>query len=160
MNVVIISDTHRRGYRVKRVLDLHPHADMVLFLGDGMSEALAYIKGSGIPFVAVAGNCDFDSDAPSETILTLEGHRILVTHGHRQRVKEGPYHLVSYAKGKGCDIALFGHTHERCDLYIADTYVFNPGSLGEPRRGDPSFGHLNISSQGVLFSHGNLPPEY
>jgi putative phosphoesterase len=133
---------------------------MVLFLGDGVTEALSYMQGSGIPCVAVSGNCDFESAMPEECIFELEGHRILVTHGHRQRVKEGPHHLVNYAKAKGCDIAIFGHTHERCDLYVSDTYVFNPGSLGEPRRGNPSFGHLNISSQGVLFSHGELPAEY
>lgn len=164
MNIVIISDTHRRGYRIKKVLEMHPHADLVVFLGDGADEALPYLKAASIPYVAVAGNCDFYSDLPEEVILTLEGYRILLTHGHIGRVKEGPTHLASYAYLKGCDIVLFGHTHERCELYISEPhgplYLFNPGSLGEPRCGNPSFGHLNLSKQGVLFSHGELPPEY
>ena len=35
-------------------------------------------------------------------------------------------------------------------------YLFNPGSLGHPREGVPSFGLLMLDGKNVLFSHGRL----
>ena len=111
-------------------------------------------------FVAVHGNCDgpFSGGLRDEEILDLEGHRILLCHGHRYGVKGGLGHLIASAKRQGADIALFGHTHERHEEYLPEygLWLFNPGALSYPERGEPSFGLLTLTPTGLLFSHGEL----
>ncbi|MBQ9428630.1 MAG: metallophosphoesterase family protein, partial [Clostridia bacterium] len=55
-------------------------------------------------------------------------------------------------------IALFGHTHRRCEEYIpeAGLYLFNPGSIGSSRDGVYSYGILTLDEKNVLFSFGEV----
>ena len=57
----------------------------------------------------------------------------------------------------GADIALFGHTHLVHEEYDPESgiYLFNPGSIGEPREGKTSYGILSLAGENVLFSTGN-----
>ena len=79
-------------------------------------------------------------------------------HGHRYGVKGGLGSLIASAMRKGCDIALFGHTHEPYEEYLPEyrLWLFNPGSIAEPSHGDPSFGLLTLTPDNVLFSHGGI----
>ena len=62
------------------------------------------------------------------------------------------------AKEKGADIALFGHTHEPYEEYLPEygLWLFNPGALSSPARGEPTYGLLTLSGANVLFSHGTI----
>ena len=66
--------------------------------------------------------------------------------------------LLAAARRAGADIALFGHTHLVHEEYDPESgiYLFNPGSIGEPREGKPSYGILSLAGENVLFSTGNV----
>ena len=64
------------------------------------------------------------------------------------------------AKEAGADVLLFGHTHRPHEEYLSEEglYLCNPGSIGRPSSGDPSFSILDILPNGsVCLSHGNIP---
>lgn len=166
MKIIVISDTHGRRDRVAEVLSRHARYDALLFLGDGLRD-LDTSELCGL--AAVRGNCDlFSADALTERVLTLDGVKILMTHGHTYSVKSGTERLAAHAASLGADVALFGHTHIATEKYISDgtelcgtrlekpLYLFNPGSLGEPRGALPSFGVIEIRRGKVLLSHGYI----
>lgn len=168
MNFLIFSDSHGDAASVQKVLRLQRQVpDAVLFLGDGWRDFDAIGK-SGISFYCVRGNCDFclTPDAPpTEQMIQAEGHRILLTHGHRFSVKHGTGALLREAMQRDADIVLFGHTHSPLnETFPAETelfgqvlrrplYLFNPGSVGAS---DHSFGTLYLSGSTVLLSHGTV----
>jgi hypothetical protein len=162
MKILILSDAHGENRKIERALALHPDAELVLYLGDGSRGACDVFSRlpPTVAAVAVHGNCDgpFSGGLNDEEILDVEGHRILLCHGHRYGVKGGLGHLIAAAKRRGADIALFGHTHERHEEYLPDygLWLFNPGALSYPERGEPSFGLLTLTPSGLLFSHGEL----
>jgi diadenosine tetraphosphatase ApaH/serine/threonine PP2A family protein phosphatase len=51
------------------------------------------------------------------------------------------------------DIVLLGHTHVPLEEKFDSKLLANPGSVGQPRDGDPraSFGLLDVSSGGIDF---------
>ncbi len=161
MKIVILSDSHGYPARIRRVMEMHRDADLVCFLGDGLSDLAGVETRYGIPVYAVRGNCDgfglYDA-TPETRIVERAGHRLLLTHGHRFGAKGGTGGLIAAARAEGCDIVLFGHTHLPLESYVPEygMYLFNPGSLGHPREGVPSFGLLMLDGKNVLFSHGRL----
>lgn len=42
----------------------------------------------------------------------LEGHKIMVTHGHNYGVSMDLYGVSEEAAARGCEIVCFGHTHK------------------------------------------------
>jgi putative phosphoesterase len=120
----------------------------------------------------VRGNCDWSSSDyadKTERLLYLEGHTILMTHGHEWGVKGGLGGLIAHAVDVGADIVLFGHTHTPTLQTIAagetvnrtvlerPMYLFNPGSIGMGENGQGgSFGTLMLKDNSVLFGHGKL----
>jgi len=175
MKIVVISDSHGKRDRVEEVLDMHKNADVFLFLGDGLRDIYGneHSHRGGL-FAAVEGNCDgFDffggEKYPRERMIVLEEYNILMMHGHTRGVKHGIEAAAEYAASVGADILLYGHTHQPVERYIpegrqiGDTVlekplrIFNPGSLGEPRWGDPPmYGLIEIKGKNVLMSHGSL----
>ncbi len=138
--------------------------DGVLFLGDGLRDAELW-EGE-IPWYMVRGNCDwFGGERPDEIVMAMEGHTLLLTHGHRYSVKSGLGALLSHAVEVGADVVVYGHTHKP-DLQIVDAgeeiagkmlekpiYLFNPGSIGSS---EGQFGTLTLRPDCVFFSHGTL----
>lgn len=163
---VIFSDVHGRADRVRELVSHHRDASAFLFLGDGLRD----LDELDFPLVAVRGNCDlFSTDTPEELFLDLGGKKILLMHGHRLSVKSGLDRALAYASGRSVDALLFGHTHQPEEAYFPEgtelsdgtrlarpMWAFNPGSLGEPRGGKPSYGLLQIRNGQMLFSHGTL----
>ena len=162
MKILILSDAHGANRRIEGAIALHPDAELILYLGDGSRGACDVFSTlpPNVAAVAVHGNCDgpFSGGLRDEEILDLEGHRILLCHGHRYGVKGGLGHLIASEKRQGADSALFGHTHERHEEYLPEygLWLFNPGALSYPERGEPSFGLLTLTPTGLLFSHGEL----
>lgn len=140
--------------------------DCVIHLGDGCKEfELLSENHPSIPFVSVYGNCDGITykNTPVETALDLEGHRLLLCHGHRCNVKSRLDTVGCKALEKDCDILLFGHTHIPYSQYIPESegqkalYLFNPGSISRPHFGcKPSYGTLELTEKTVLFNHGYI----
>ncbi len=162
MKILILSDAHNENRRIERAIRLHPDAEDVLYLGDGSRgacEVFATLPPSTAA-VAVRGHCDwtFSGGLRAEEILDLEGHRVLFCHGHHYGVKGGLGALIASAKRQGADIALFGHTHEPYEEYLPEygLWLFNPGALSSPARGEPTYGLLTLAGANVLFSHGTI----
>ena len=159
MKCLVFSDSHRRGAsEMERVLDAHKDAEVVFFLGDGLSD-LSDVRDGGRTFFTVAGNCDFFTDGTPEVgEVTLLGHKIVYTHGHRYGAKYGEEGLLSLALSRGAQVLLYGHTHRQSERYESVgegcTALFNPGSIA-----DGDFGILTLTERDVLFSCGHLRKE-
>ncbi len=166
MKCIILSDSHRSGVNIGRAIAKNPDAELVFYLGDGISAIDTYIE--RYPEKAwfyVLGNCD----SPTVTggsfcvkktdSITLFGKKIVLTHGDLYGVKYGSGGLIKLAADTGADVVLYGHTHIPKEEYIPEEelWLFNPGAL-EPSYGSPaSFGLLTVSERGeLLFSHGTL----
>lgn len=162
MKCLVFSDSHGSTYFVKQVLDMHPDAEAVIFLGDGLGEIDMLRAGYPEKFwIAVRGNCDFYCSfqglpAKKTETVRLSGYTVTATHGDLYGVKYGMGGLVSLAKETCADIVLFGHTHIPFEKYISDYekpfYLFNPGSISSA---SGSFGVIELG-KGVLLSHGEI----
>lgn len=165
IDVIVISDTHGRIDRIGKVLTLHPQIREIWFLGDGELDflrTLSQYPEKNIKYVS--GNCDFPNlcslgKTHAESVFDFAGHRILMTHGHKYGVKSTMEQIKDRAFCLNVDIVLFGHTHKAYEHYEAEpygVYYFNPGSLGLPVDGMPSYGILHFEGSSVLLSHGNI----
>lgn len=129
MKILVFSDTHRRIGAITDVL-INSNYDSVIFLGDVEDDILNVASFYEGDIYSVCGNNDFFSSEPTERFIQLEDVKIFMCHGHTVGVKYGKEKLISEAKKRGADMALFGHTHEPCDDYIDAIRVLNPGSAG------------------------------
>ena len=165
MKCLVFSDSHGTSVGMKRALRMHPDAEVVFFLGDGLSDFEELINDRSRAYIAVRGNCDFsgilgDSMIKKTDSITLLGHRIFLTHGDLYGVKYGLDGIKRLAVDHNADLVLFGHTHTMLEKYIPTEeggyYLFNPGSIGGSFRSRCSFGVINLTEQGILLSHGLL----
>ena len=142
--ILILSDTH--GVKIKMMAAVHrfSEADMIFHLGDNSRDA-DYIRTlTSKPVYGVRGNCDLNSSAEAELLLTVEGVKILLVHGHKQSVKSSLLGLGLYAQEKEADVALFGHTHIPTEQFYNGIHLYNPGSLGEPRTNPATVGLMTV----------------
>lgn len=153
MRIVVVSDTHRDTWNLERVVEAQKRADYFIHLGDGEDdlETVAAVHPDK-SFLFVRGNCDFGSQSPMENELIASGKRILYTHGHQFYVKYGLSELISHARSNQADIVLYGHTHVANTSYEDGLYIMNPGSLGHPREGCPSYGVIDITPAGIVLN--------
>lgn len=150
MQALILSDSHgHRGF-VEEVLEKHPQASVVYFLGDGLREMedLALLNRDR-RFVMVAGNCDLAATEPLCREDVAGDRRLFLTHGHLFSVKTGLHSLYYAALERNADVVLFGHTHQPLHRFEGDVFLFNPGSVK-----DGCYGLLTHTSRG--FSLENL----
>ena len=77
---------------------------------------------------------------------------ILLTHGHYYGVSMGAEGLADEAKSRGCDIAMYGHTHRPFLDRIDGVTVLNPGSLSYPRQEGrhPSYMIITVHEDGRI----------
>ena len=163
MKCLVFSDSHGSPLYMKRALEKNKDAEVVFFLGDGLSDADMLARCDDRPrmWIAVRGNCDFshiflDREVNKTEEIAIEGKRIVLTHGDLYGAKYGTRGLCDLALSRGADIVLFGHTHTAYEEYVSEEggfYLFNPGSIGSPNY---TFGILTLSEGAVLFSHGSL----
>ena len=163
MKCLCFSDSHGSTLGIIRAIHMHPDAEVIFFLGDGLGDFEKFIGDKSKMFLAVRGNWDSysilgDSFVKSVDYINLMGYRIFFTHGHLYGAKYGLDGLTKLADENSADIVLFGHTHQPLEKYIptdeGGIYLFNPGSIGGGFGIKPSYGVINITDKGVLFSHG------
>ena len=160
-NILVLSDMHSKTLYARDVVKSHANCKTVVFLGDGARHVqLLENAAPDKTFFSVKGNCDtfFDGVSELESVLEIEGHRIFIYHGDTYKVKSSKAVLLKAAKERECDIALFGHTHIAYEQYDSESgiYLFNPGSIGEPRDGRYTYGILSLDKDNVLFSVGEV----
>ena len=166
MKIICFSDSHGTEYYMRQALTLHPDAEIVFFLGDGLRDiAHCVMNDRKRMWLPVRGNCDImtrvgGKEAPKLDSITLFDKKIIFTHGDLYGVKYGTDGIISLAEGQNADIVLFGHTHRPFERYIPNdkggVYLFNPGSIGECYPSSPSFGVITLDENNVLFSHGSF----
>lgn len=151
MRIVVISDSHKKSHIIDKILSSQPDALHVFFLGDVIEDIEDYpLLYPEKTFHIVSGNCDWHSTVKSVDLETVDGVKILYTHGHNFYVKGGVVPLIEAAKKSGCKIALYGHTHTPQILYEDGLYVVNPGSCSQSRNGPNSYAIIDITDKGIM----------
>ncbi|MDO4267589.1 MAG: metallophosphoesterase [Eubacteriales bacterium] len=136
MKILIVSDTHRRDGNLQWVMKEEAPFDVLIHLGDaeGSEYLIEEWAGRDCRLEMVMGNNDFFSELEREKEIELGPHRILLTHGHYYNVSLGVEWLRQEAIERGCDIAMFGHTHRPFLECGSQVTLLNPGSLSYPRQ--------------------------
>ena len=161
--ILIVSDSHRRDGNLMQVMDMVRPFDVLIHLGDGegSEDAIADYAGDSVVCYFVQGNNDFFSGLDREKEIVLGGKRCLLTHGHNYGVGLDVRMLAHEAKARGCQIAMFGHTHKPFMKEVDGVLCVNPGSISFPRQPDrrPSFIVLEEDDKGELhFTQNYLEP--
>ena len=81
--------------------------------------------------------------------LTLDGKRFLLVHGTPrdpldEYLMRDPATWAKRVENAEADIVCVGHSHMQFNLMAGDVVVLNPGSVGQPRDGDPRAGYAII----------------
>lgn len=151
MRAIVLSDSHGMGSGLLRLLEriwaMHPgKIDAYLHCGDGVTDffrATDAMKAHdpAAELHVVRGNCDWgmEDEAEAEEIFRFGGAGVLLCHGHYYSVKNTLAWLDEAAYGKGCAVAVYGHTHEP-NVEPRSTLLVNPGSAA-----DGCFAILDIS---------------
>lgn len=128
MKILILSDSHGNLEPACRIIETE-QPDRVLHLGDLQKDAMALKERyPSLRLAYVPGNCDGGSDSSCTGVMTVDGCRILYTHGHEHGVKWGLTRLHLAAREAGVQIAAFGHTHQPFCEYSDGVWMVNPGS--------------------------------
>ncbi len=159
MRLAFFSDSHGDVTALRGAMEaamLHGKVDMFAFLGDGIhdfSDLLPFVKKHNPLAVthAVRGNNDPAMlDLKEEMVVSFAGFWILLTHGHRQRVKFTDKLLLEDARDRGCRVALFGHTHRAFLEEKSGILLMNPGSVSIPAGKGPTAGLIEIGADGSI----------
>lgn len=144
MRIAVFSDLH--GSSETPIEQALQQYDYVIFLGDGLLKIRHFEYEYPEKFLCVRGNCDgYDDTMPCRRILDFDGVRVMLTHGHEERVKYGLMSLLGVAKAEKVHIVLFGHTH-RPEVTEIDGILFvNPGSAATTYGMGGTFAELQIS---------------
>ena len=145
--LIVVSDTHDCTGMLE-LLAQHienEKYDMIIHLGDVRRDAEWLEDRLGREVTGIAGNCDFFSRDPREAVLFVEKVKILLTHGDKYGVKNGYDRLSYYAEERGCQLALFGHTHSPFSGYVGNVLMVNPGTLVNGRAAS-----INIDGESII----------
>lgn len=150
--ILILSDTHGRCGLMYEIIKLVKPIDRLVHCGDvgcsGIERELS--TASDCPVHVVCGNNDYGSNYPYIDSFVMEGHRVIVTHGHRQRIYSDLTPLLYLAEENKADIVMFGHLHVPVVKTWEGITLVNPGSLTYPRQSNrlPSYIMITIEDNG------------
>lgn len=151
MRIIVFSDSHGNQRNLDYALQAQPNARHVFFLGDCVAdiEAIKEFYPERI-FHIVKGNCDYSRDEPNLNTATVNGVKIIYTHGHTLAVKSTTEHLLARAHQECATIALYGHTHIANTEYAEGVHLVNPGSVSCARAGRNSYAVIDITDKGIM----------
>ncbi len=134
MRVLLVSDSHGEDDLMLSVI-AKEKPDAICHMGDGGGSYMKICRAAGVPVYMVSGNCDFRTDLPGILVVNLEGHKILITHGHLFSAFSDYYDdLCDAAKVEGCEMVFFGHIHMPVLEEKDGITIVNPGSITRPRQ--------------------------
>lgn len=156
--ILIISDSHGNYSVLEKIIRQYGKScDALAFCGDGardIAQLLSFSKNddslkSSIPKVIALAQGNGDPSAypmensnylriPEKEILTANGQKILIVHGHRQGVDYGLDLLAYEMQEDDCNAAFYGHTHISDEYFKGSYKIINPGSCSRPRGGQPA----------------------
>ena len=128
MKVLVVTDSHGRLDYLMEMYE-REKPDIVISAGDYSEdvEELSYVYEDSKYYI-VRGNCDYmDRNNEDNLEIDLGEKKVFITHGHLYGVKTSYDYLRMEAKGRECDLCIFGHTH--IPFLEEDTpTLFNPGA--------------------------------
>lgn len=127
--LLVVSDSHGNVKGIEKLRSLVAENNYFVHLGDGVGDIRTIRDEYPEKTYFCTGNCDFFSSYPTEGVLDVEKISIFYTHGHKYGVKSGLGNLASAAKARGCEIALYGHTHTPMITEIDGVTLINPGAM-------------------------------
>lgn len=149
--IMIVSDNHGATKLLAQMLDNHRDADFFFHCGDSNLAAEHSLMKN---FICVKGNTDYMERYPLYQYAKLTtGENVWITHGHKQYVREKAAELISdtFTQKPIPDIVLYGHTHRVNAEMFQDVLFINPGSISQPRDGNPpSYAKLTITTTQYL----------
>ncbi len=153
MRYLVISDSHGYNGNLPKVMEMAGEVEAIFHLGDLQCapEEIERVTKSNV--IAISGNNDFRPELKPMRVIPREGHKILMTHGHRQMVNFGSLdRLVYLGEENEADIVMFGHTHVPCVRQQGRITLVNPGSISLPRQGSrrPTFIIMEIKKDGSV----------
>ncbi|WEU41061.1 MAG: metallophosphatase family protein [Candidatus Odinarchaeum yellowstonii] len=100
-------------------------------------------------------NLEYLSKMPLQETFSVKNFKIYVTHGspfnnlYDYVYQEEARNWTSFFKATESDIIVLGHTHIPMLMKFGEKYILNPGSVGQPRDGDPAASYciLDISGE-------------
>lgn len=154
MKILVFSDSHGNVEHMTVAVERERPA-RVFHLGDGWRDAERLrARFPELPLDQVPGNCDLRLEEPPVKLVTIEGKRILLCHGHTYRVKEGLMDVGYAAREHKADLLCFGHTHVPTQEWAGESLLLNPGSIGY--WGRPGYAVVNIDNGRLTADLRNL----
>lgn len=132
--ILVVSDTHGNNKILADVIKKERPFDMLVHCGDAECSEGSLRALADTPVYVCEGNNDYFYDLSRRIVFDVAGHRVLLTHGHYDKVYYDLDTLNYRAKEAGADIVMFGHTHVPCVRNIDGIRFVNPGSLTYPRQ--------------------------
>jgi putative phosphoesterase len=104
----------------------------------------------------------FLADMPLSRVVTLAGTRYFLVHATpRDPLDEYAFPDLEFwsrrLQGVEADVVCVGHTHMPFVLQVGDQLVINPGSIGQPRDGDPRGSYAVIEDHRVELKRVEYP---
>jgi len=172
MKILVISDTHGSLDRTIKIFSLVENPDLVFHIGDILyhgprnpipedynpSKLAEFLRGKKIKYVR--GNCDADvdimllglSEIPRVDVEYIENFKILMMHGDQLNEND----ILDVLKRHKCNVLIHGHTHIPKILKKEGFVIFNPGSPSIPKKGNGSFGVIEIAKNLMIFKLLNM----
>ena len=152
MKILVVSDSHGFEGNLRKVIERVEPIDMLIHLGDFESGEDRIKKMVNCDVHMVPGNNDYAPHVDRDKVVSIAGHRIFLTHGHKYGVYYGLYGLYDKAKENNCDVVLYGHTHIPKINYMDDITFVNPGSISLPRQNytQPTFLIMEIDKKNEI----------
>lgn len=150
MLIAVVSDTHRMTKYINLAKRLIKDADILIHLGDNIDDAELLENTFKGKVYAVAGNCDYSTKYPKESVIEVNGKKIFFTHGDLYGVKSSMNNIYYRGRELNADIVLFGHTHQQLVEKEDDMIIMNPGSISLPKFKGRCIGFINIDNNGEV----------
>ena len=165
MKLLVMADSHKNKDAVREVVFNNlDKVDRFIHLGDGVEELLEVMDElECMDYLFVSGNHEEDkyyNITPDYQLLTIGGHKLLITHGDKYYNKLDLLGVAHIANSNGADIALCGHTHIACDEEVKGVRIINPGALEYWRDDLPKYAIIDINDEiEVVFFEGRTKHE-
>jgi putative phosphoesterase len=172
MNLFCLGDTIGYGASPNEVIDLLRQKQTTMIIGNHDNAALqaspfAFNHKAAVAIVwnsrqLTQENRQFLQSLPRNRKLLLAEVPVYMTHGSPDdNLAEYVYPVTHsdmfdfYLKKLGVKVIALGHTHLPFEVSDREGTVFNPGSVGQPRDGDPraSYAVLSIDQGKVTLEH-------
>jgi putative phosphoesterase len=154
MKIGIMSDTHKKLGKAKKVIDyfVAENVEYIIHAGDIVDiEVLKYIKETNIEYRAVYGNNDDHLKEYEDDYNLLTQPYYFYIKNKKIKLMHIPYYLDK--DEKDVDINIFGHTHI-VSTYIKNTKLFlNPGETCGRDTNYSNFLILDINDDNYKLKH-------